>query len=59
MTAGPLPRLVQHYPLVTTGGGALPLPTYCAKAETLKRVTAAAVSIATAFMMVLPLGMTN
>jgi len=50
MTAGPLPRLVQHYPLVTTGGGALPLPTYCAKAETLKRVTAAAVSIASTFM---------
>ena len=41
------------YPLVTTGGGgALPLPygAYCAKAVTLKRVTAAAVSSASAFM---------
>src|SRR6516225_5596114 len=42
------------YPLVTTGGGggALPLPygAYCAKAVTLKRVTAAAVSNASAFM---------
>jgi hypothetical protein len=46
--------LYSIYPLVTTGGGggALPLPygAYCAKAVTLKRVTAAAVSNASAFM---------
>jgi hypothetical protein len=56
MTAAPLPMLCYSiYPLVTTGGGgggALPLPygAYCAKAVTLKRVTAAAVSNASAFM---------
>ena len=48
--AGPFPpKLAQ--PLVTTGGGgALPLPTYCAEAATLESASAAAVSNASAFM---------
>jgi len=31
------------YPLVTTGGGALPLPTYCAQLAMLKRASTAAI----------------
>jgi hypothetical protein len=41
------------YPLVTTGaagGGAFPLPTYCAQPATLRRVNAAAVTRASVFM---------
>jgi len=47
------PSIACSQPLVTTGGGgALPLPTpyVCAEAATLKRVSAAAVSTASAFM---------
>jgi hypothetical protein len=41
------------YPLVTTGaagGGAFPLPTYCAQPATLRRANAAAVTRASVFM---------
>jgi len=38
------------YPLVTTGGGALPLPTYCAQPTTLRRANIAAVARASFFI---------
>jgi len=41
-------------PLVTTGGGALPLPTYCAQPAMLRRASTAAVNRATFFMKVTP-----
>jgi hypothetical protein len=44
------PMLGQHYPLVTTGGGALPLPTYCAQPAMLRRANIAAVARASFFI---------
>jgi hypothetical protein len=38
------------YPLVTTGGGALPLPTYCAQPAMLRRANIAAVARASFFI---------
>jgi hypothetical protein len=40
------------YPLVTTGGGALPLPTYCAQPAMLRRANTAAVARASFFIAV-------
>ena len=55
---GPAQRLVPSIacsqPLVTTGGGALPLPTYCAQPAMLRRASIVAVNRATFFMKVTP-----
>ena len=40
----------ETYPLVTTGGGALPLPTYCAQPAMLRRANIAAVARASIFI---------
>src|SRR5215469_16652587 len=58
MTAGPSQCLLQHYPLVTTGaagGGAFPLPMYCAQPAMLKRASTAAVPRVSFFIGVVPL----
>jgi hypothetical protein len=56
---GPLPTPFGNYPLVTTGGGALPLPTYCAQPAMLRRANIAAVASASFFMEQLSFVMTN
>ena len=57
--AGP-PKAACSQPFVTTGGGgALPLPTYCAEAATLESASAAAVSKTSAFMALFSCVMTN
>ena len=58
--AGPPKKLAQ--PLVATGaggGGALPLPTYCAEAATLESASATAVSKTSAFTALSSCVMTN
>jgi hypothetical protein len=49
-SAGPFSALYSTYPLVTTGGGALPLPTYCAQPAMLRRANIATVAIASFFI---------
>src|SRR5438046_2953737 len=61
MTAGLLPMLLQHHPLVTTGaagGGAFPLPMYCAQPAMLSRASTAAIPRESFFIAVIPLVMT-
>jgi hypothetical protein len=56
---GPVPsKLYSNYPLVTTGGGALPFPTYCAQPAMLRRASTAAIPKASFFIGVVPLAMT-
>ena len=49
---GRVPRKLHTatYPLVTTGGGALPLPTYVPQPATLRRASTAAIAKASFFM---------
>jgi hypothetical protein len=49
LTPGPSQYLYSNYPLVTTGGGALPLPT-CAQPAMLRRANTAAVASANFFI---------
>ena len=58
MIAGPFQCLCSVYPLVTTGaagGGAFPLPMYCAQPAMLRRARTAAIPRASFFIGVIPL----